>query len=92
MKTIQVAVSQRHIDEGQVCNCDYCPVALGLVESIAPVRSASVACNWAHVFTTEGFWNVKLPTIVAQFIRDFDAGRPVSAFSFPLDVPDEVLA
>jgi hypothetical protein len=35
------------------------------------------------------FW---LPDSAVSFIQDFDAGFPVSPFSFILEMPDEVLA
>lgn len=91
MKTIQVEVGQELIDRGVQKDCSECPVALGISRNTG--RFVTVSRGLITFSRGNSFiGRVPTPASARAFIDDFDAGRPVSPFSFPLEVPEEVLA
>lgn len=88
MRTVTIDVTQEDIDAGSPNRCRSCPVA----------RAVHRATGKPHIVVTRneillsGWGRFPLPAIAAEFISEFDAGRPVSPFSFTLDLPDAAFA
>lgn len=74
---MEVKVTQEHIDKGKQGSSIKCPIAIALEEMghIACVSRLSV------LVMNRNFY---LPFIASEFVKDFDAGRPVKPFSFVL--------
>ena len=87
---ISVAVKAEHIRDGQRAQCRGCPVALALAEATGQ--------RWA-VFLDTGGWlaraeaddgiapDLKLPLVVAIFMKRFDSGGEVYPFGFTIAFP-----
>ena len=84
---IKVDVTQEDIDHGVQSDCRKCPVA----------RAISRALGFqVEAYSTIGIWlsdsdKVPTPAIASAFIRQFDEFKPVSPFSFDLEVPTELV-
>lgn len=89
-KTIRVNVTQRDIDRGEPGNEYACPVARAILRH-RELRLAAVNCAWVWIWNDSHrkvSWRTRTPPNVRTFIRHFDAGKPVSMFSFDLEVPE----
>lgn len=105
MASIQIMVTQDHIDHGIAGNCFHCPIALAINERLAPGFKARVTVSkiWicqgydpklmsAMFFPDEILKTVQpAPYSVNLFIRRFDMAFKPSPFSFRLDIPSEYL-
>jgi hypothetical protein len=83
--TIKVEVTQADIDKGVRHDPFGCPVALAVRRTIR--RRAAVGQSMLYVWFGEQQHDGRLITAVAEFVTFFDAGLPVSPFSFTLNVP-----
>lgn len=94
----RVEVTQDDIDGGFQKNAGQCPVACALRRAVgSQVRAVSVAPYYALFIMDDvlGDWREGdsssvqrlLPAEARDFVRDFDADRPVEPFAFDLDVP-----
>lgn len=85
---VTIEVTQRHIDEGEVGDCSLCPVARGTQDAFPGFK---IVVGDDDIFIDEegvGL-NYATPSIVRDFISDFDNGRLVHPFTFTL--PDNDL-
>lgn len=84
---MRVEVTQEDIGKGVARAPNNCPIALALKR--AGWARASVSAS-AIGFKARGaekfYWTYAVPENAKSFLFDFDAGRPVSPFSF--DLPD----
>lgn len=94
MKTIQINVTQQHIEDGARRSCDRCPIALAMLKAGFP--SPYISSTWARLNHDYGQpehqgrrQQVNLPKIVQQFVRSFDSHHSVHPFSFTIKVPTE---
>lgn len=69
---------------GEACNC---PVALA-IKRLAPSKTVNVGILHAF-FDPELNEGKELPTEAKEFIKAFDAGEPVSPFTFFLDYSEQ---
>lgn len=84
-----IFVTEEDIAEGISRSCEFCPIA-NAIQRQTPWKYAVVLLSC--VFECESkradlHGRVDLPESACDFIRDFDADRPVSPFSFEIDVP-----
>ena len=86
---MRIQVTQKHIDEGERCDCIRCPVALAINECL-PRGLYSVLNVWTAQILHRGKPMMSvvcdLPARVESVTSDFDSGRPVSPFSFELPI------
>lgn len=87
MATVTVEVTQEDIDEGSI-NCEWCPIALALKRRFGIMPRIRVSENYIHIDEAM----IPTPDEAAEFILDFDTERVVVPISFPLDIPDDLLA
>jgi hypothetical protein len=90
MTEVTVTVTREHIDRGAERTCDRCPVALAImaaVPGLSFVEVMSPELGYALLFGMDSdVGDMDLPGSAKQFIRDFDAGRPVRPFTFTAQV------
>lgn len=81
MAKIRIEVTARDIHMGLPHNCRFCPITL------AVKRATRLEVTTGHIFLFVRNKAVVLNDKCRQFIRDFDAGRPVQPFMFAISVP-----
>jgi hypothetical protein len=88
MATITVDVTQEDIDGGERGDCKKCPIARALARTKgqSPEVSDFEVSQFRIQYQREG--RMLLPEEAQIFVRRFDNKRPVSPFSFTLEVPD----
>lgn len=78
---MKVEVTQRHIDNGNRCDCWDCPIAKALSETLSGhVAVGSRDVNLPGISGSD----VPLPPEAIAFIKAYDAGQQVQPFSFEL--------
>ena len=85
----QVSVTADMIRKGEPHSNNTCPVACGMLA--AGFKEARVHihfCTFRNDDTGDSV-SLALPLEAQSFVRDFDAGLPVSPFSFPLSYEHE---
>jgi hypothetical protein len=92
MKTLNVHVTQEHIDKGKQGNCYFCPVALAITPHGAYYSIISTRSYEFVLYLCDKRKEAKLPTPeeVLDFINRFDAGKTVKPFSFALTIPEQL--
>lgn len=91
---VTIHITQEDIDKGERGSCVMCPLARALRRCLKPKSPRSFpgvlvgAPRPGYIGTWGGPF--KMPEKVAQFVRDFDAGKPVEPFSFPWPPHDPV--
>lgn len=91
MSALHVSVLPRHIEDGEVCNPRYCPVALALTERLDEFSTDRPDLSvYGHYATIDGV-RISLPEAVDIFVDDFDANEDVRPFDFEVFIPEEVL-
>lgn len=85
IKTINVI--QRDIDRGEPAS-DRCPIARAIRRHLAKGTLVWVTGAPEALIDTR---RIHLPYDAMCFVYDFDRNRPVSPFTFTLNIPDEVL-
>lgn len=92
---VQINVTASHIAVGSRHSCQTCPIALAVSEVLhAPPYFASVSPTSVVVDVIPGRGvdfearSLRLSPAVQRFIDAFDDERPVSPFSFELDIPE----
>lgn len=90
MKTT-IEVTEADIEKGAPRDGCGCPLALAISRKLDYPR-CSVALGNA-VLHGKGFYSedIPLPEEACEFYHDFDYGRPVSPFSFTIDVPEKYI-
>ena len=87
---VTIQVTQEHIDHGKAGDCAECPVArafLGAVPDLQRVAVWDAGCARADLyFGPVDPVVILLPEVVTDFVSAFDDGRPVSPFSFDVEV------
>jgi len=88
MKTILVKVTKRDIENGEPCNCYYCPVALAL-HCLKGLNGVAVHEGFVEKWSAQkqNFIELSLPIRAKRFIKQFDRGNLLKPFSFRLKVP-----
>ena len=90
--THKVSVTQEHINKGIPRFSWRCPIALSIAEHIAFLTDVSgVFVNTygaTVILPKKVLWSKSMPYRAAKFIRDFHAGKPVSPFSFNVELTD----
>jgi hypothetical protein len=86
---VRIDVTQSDIDGGMHSSAG-CPCARAgrRLPGLQGIRFGAYA--WAFDMSFLPSW--QLPSLVRDWIHDYDAGRPVKPFSFDLDIPDDLLA
>jgi hypothetical protein len=79
--TIAVHVTQEHIDKGCKWSCARCPVALAMLA--AGLKDISVGGYFIR-WWDDRICEMRTPSKVDRFMRNFDTGRKVSPFTFEL--------
>ncbi|MBY0277921.1 hypothetical protein K2Z84_21515 [Candidatus Binatia bacterium] len=87
-------MTQEHIDNGVAQACEACPIALAILDAIPRAAYCDVEADhvqlWfdveADVIMDAPDREADMPLIAANFVTDFDAGRPVRPFEFELGV------
>jgi hypothetical protein len=91
MATLTVNVTQEDIDAGVAKDCRRCPVAKALARALNSVVAHASDNILASLTLIGGRFYcdqiVPAPPVVADFVRRFDAGQPISPFTFPIDWP-----
>lgn len=98
LKTVVVEVTQEDIDAGKKCDCRECPVALAINRNLLATLCADCIRQSFLIIRRGQYSNPQhhgvLPADAQWFIEEFDRRHhpvPVSPFSFPLELPAEVL-
>jgi hypothetical protein len=91
-----VSVTHADIADGQLGDCELCPVALAVRRLLRPGVVVSVMANLLIMDEeVEGRRPrdayISLPNEAFDLIMDFDAGRRVAPLSFALDIPARYL-
>lgn len=87
-----INVTQDHIDRGVKEDCEKCPVALAVFETVPGCVYADVSDIGIKVHIRDvanggyGVSTTKAPASVPAFYAAFDSGRPVKPFSFELTI------
>lgn len=82
---MKVTVTQKHIDDGEVCNCTSCPIALALRDE--GVQAPIVDARTTSFFRNNGSWcKYYLPPEARSFIHKFDNGIKVEPIEFELSL------
>lgn len=90
-----INVTQDHIDRGVASDCEKCPTALAVLETVpgcvyADVSDAGIVCHQENKETGElRIHKIRTPESVFMFYAAFDAGRAVSPFSFEFPILGE---
>jgi hypothetical protein len=79
-------VTQEDIEVGEQKSCGHCPVARAIRRDVPGAEAVYVTVSWINVYNEHQncFLGQTTPRSAADFIRDYDAGRPVQPFSFEL--------
>lgn len=85
-----VTVTERHISTGKAADCERCPVARAIADAIPGLAYIGVFAHGIDLQRSEDEDEISAhtPDEVAEFIEAFDNGRPVSPFTFTLDIPE----
>ena len=89
---MQIKVTQAHIDSGEHCEANACPVALAVKDVLPEVQSVSVD-NFIRLTAADGtFIDFMLPEVVDAFVVAFDDYGPkrVQPFTFTLPIEERV--
>lgn len=81
-----IHVTQEHINKGRPDNDFHCPVRYAMLSqglSVTSVRSAYI--YFGRPDATSGN-KITTPPKVKQWLADFDDGKPVSPFTFEIDL------
>ena len=87
--TVTISVTQEHIDDGKPEECGSCPIALAILATIPGACRVAVYDDHANVWVPAGKGRsitLDLPPEAGAFVLDFDAGEPVSPFTFTAEV------
>lgn len=81
---IKIEVTQEDIDKGIQASCHLCPVAIAAQRTI---HDSQIQISSSCLYKIQSFYSCKLPTVVRQFICDFDCGNSVQPFTFEIEIP-----
>jgi len=99
MKTVNVEVTQNHIDNG-AGGCRNCPVALAVNSHLKAGYCASAGNCTLKIFSVQGYVGdydghaihaCTMPEAARTFIRAFDREAAVNPISFELELPEGLL-
>jgi hypothetical protein len=84
---LHINVTQQHIDRGKRCNSERCPVALSILEVLPETSYVSVDVRiYVEPSDTYDYIAAESPDEVCRFTSAFDDGKPVSPFSFEVEL------
>jgi len=81
---INIEVTQADIDKGERRSFCKCPVALAIKRAVTPGLEVYVGQGAITLRNDGGLWFDTQSISVQDFVVDFDFGRQVKPFSFPL--------
>lgn len=98
MTAVTVAVTPEHIATGVPGDCQYCPIALAILDAIPAATHAEVW--WAYgpgdeegagaaVWLARGTLTHRLGEDADAFVRAFDDRQPAEPFTFTITIPEE---
>lgn len=90
-----VSITQKHIDGGCKGDADNCPGALAINEAVADLGLHSVVSAYNIGFADADdlqVGGIDAPHMLRAFVRQFDAGEPVSPFSFEIKIPEDFIS
>jgi len=85
--SVEVKVKRRHIEAGEVGDCNFCPVALAIRDAIPGVTGVMVDGEDAFFVLTLGeyqSYNASLDGKVKAAINDYDYNGDMKPFKFKL--------
>jgi hypothetical protein len=90
--TVTISVEQRDIDAGVIADCAKCPIARAASRAFGfgVVARVQDGVNVGFIAVLDANYSVvrirDLPPVATQWMRDFDAGRPVQPIVFDVEV------
>jgi hypothetical protein len=85
---LKITVTQEHIENGEACSSDSCPLALALKE--AGFKNAFVGGGYIFFDSRDPDRYIAMRWDIYDFVRDFDTKKPVRPFTFELkNIPPE---
>ena len=88
MKTIKIEVTEEDIRKGVRDNCRECPIASAC--NRAGLKYPSVYPEEIQYWQNIGLKGWRTSAEVEYWIADYDAGKPVTPFSFEMEIEDGV--
>jgi hypothetical protein len=84
-----INVTAEHIERGKPEECEWCPVALAIMDALPAARVPSVGPSEVTFQAGIDKWaDIALPPEAIDFIETFDGGTAdVEPFTFELDYP-----
>lgn len=83
---MKIEVTEQDIKAGNRKSSLCCPVALAMKR--AGIKKPAVTGCYVSLFNEKRLIHVKLPSVVEDFVDNFDNEGLVWPFSFDLDLPD----
>lgn len=84
MKTYNIEVTDADIAAGLPKRCLLCPIAIALNRTLGRPK-ADIKVGWGQIQMPDGT-STSLPQLAIDFVRAFDYGKPVSPFTFEIEV------
>lgn len=84
---MKITVTKKHIDAGIRNDCERCPIALAILESVPDSASPTVDHSEISFLKDNRFTLVHsdTPRSAEEFIERFDNGLPVQPFTFEIE-------
>jgi hypothetical protein len=85
---LKITVTQKHIENGEACSSDSCPLALALKD--AGFKNAFVGGGYIFFDSRDPDRYIAMRWDIYDFVRDFDTKKPVCPITFELrNIPPE---
>lgn len=83
-ETIEINVTQKHINKGVPEHCTACPIALATLDAISAGPDTTVTVDQDHITILRGGYRTRydLPPQAQDFIARFDGEMDVEALTF----------
>ena len=82
-----IKVKEEHIQKGEKCNAEACPVALAIKEALG-TNVVHVDPYFDSLFINGSSYKCSMD--LTYFVEEFDAGEKVEPFSFELEKINEL--
>lgn len=82
VKTINLEITQADIDNGRKQSCGWCPVAIAVKRQL---QLDDVSVGIDNIWLGPDKYT-PLPHFIRDWIRNYDASRPVKPFTYKIDV------
>lgn len=84
----QIHVNLQDIKKAKPCEPMRCPIALAAIRAGLDVK-IGVGEGVLSIADPKSIWiDIPLPAEAIKFYQDFDDGKPVSPFSFEIELPE----